>query len=146
MKFVVSSAFHGVSLHFGARSNNLFIYIQRRPCRTKINESQGIRIFKKWNGQEKCDPCCVLRELSFLFCYYGENRTYAFTMAEETARPPQKQYDYLLKFLLVGDSDVGKQEILSELDDGASESPFCSGSGKCTYWIHISLVVRVPCI
>lgn len=49
-------------------------------------------------------------------------------------RPPQKQYDYLLKFLLVGDSDVGKQEILSELDDGASESPFCSGSGKCTYY------------
>lgn len=54
-------------------------------------------------------------------------------MAEETGRPPQKPYDYLLKFLLVGDSDVGKQEILSELDDGASESPFCSGSGKCTY-------------
>ena len=54
-------------------------------------------------------------------------------MAEDTGRPPQKQYDYLLKFLLVGDSDVGKQEILSELDDGASESPFCSGSGKCTY-------------
>lgn len=56
-------------------------------------------------------------------------------MAEDTGRPPQtqKQYDYLLKFLLVGDSDVGKQEILSELDDGASESPFCSGSGRCTY-------------
>lgn len=43
---------------------------------------------------------------------------------------PEKQYDYLLKFLLVGDSDVGKQEILSGLDDGAFESPFCSGSGK----------------
>lgn len=42
----------------------------------------------------------------------------------------QKQYDYLLKFLLVGDSDVGKQEILSGLEDGSSESPFCSGSGK----------------
>lgn len=56
-------------------------------------------------------------------------------MAEEN-RPPQKQYDYLLKFLLVGDSDVGKQEILSDLDDGASESPFCSGSGKCTYSSH----------
>lgn len=54
-------------------------------------------------------------------------------MAEDTGRPPQKQYDYLLKFLLVGDSDVGKQEILSDLDDGASESPFCAGSGKCTY-------------
>jgi Ras-related protein Rab-40 len=51
-------------------------------------------------------------------------------MAEDSGKPPQKPYDYLLKFLLVGDSDVGKQEILSELDDGAAESPFCSGSGK----------------
>ena len=42
----------------------------------------------------------------------------------------EKQYDYLLKFLLVGDSDVGKQEILSGLEDGAFESPFCSGSGN----------------
>ena len=43
-----------------------------------------------------------------------------------------KEYDYLLKVLLVGDSDVGKQEILSGLDDGSSESPFCSGSSECT--------------
>nr|CAD7441232.1 unnamed protein product [Timema bartmani] len=43
-----------------------------------------------------------------------------------------KQYDYLLKFLLVGDSDVGKQEILSGLEDGSSESPFCSGSAYKT--------------
>ncbi|XP_034243274.1 ras-related protein Rab-40C [Thrips palmi] len=47
-------------------------------------------------------------------------------------RPQQKQYDYLLKFLLVGDSDVGKQEILSGLEDGSSESPFCSGSAYKT--------------
>uniref|UniRef100_U5ETY4 Putative rab40 n=1 Tax=Corethrella appendiculata TaxID=1370023 RepID=U5ETY4_9DIPT len=40
-----------------------------------------------------------------------------------------KEYDYLLKVLLVGDSDVGKQEILSGLEDGSAESPFCSGSG-----------------
>ncbi|XP_065169589.1 ras-related protein Rab-40C [Atheta coriaria] len=51
-------------------------------------------------------------------------------MAEDSGRPPQKSYDYLLKFLLVGDSDVGKQEIISNLEDGAAESPFCSGSGK----------------
>ncbi|XP_001603708.2 ras-related protein Rab-40C [Nasonia vitripennis] len=50
-----------------------------------------------------------------------------------TAKPRQeKQYDYLLKFLLVGDSDVGKQEILSGLEDGAFESPFCSGSAYKT--------------
>lgn len=42
-----------------------------------------------------------------------------------------KGYDYLLKFLLVGDSDVGKSEILTGdiFDDGAAESPFCSTSG-----------------
>ncbi|XP_022916624.1 ras-related protein Rab-40C [Onthophagus taurus] len=53
-------------------------------------------------------------------------------MAEDQSRPPQKPYDYLLKFLLVGDSDVGKQEILSELDDGSSESPFCNGTAYKT--------------
>lgn len=49
--------------------------------------------------------------------------------ANTTKSRQEKQYDYLLKFLLVGDSDVGKQEILSGLEDGAAESPFCSGSG-----------------
>lgn len=43
--------------------------------------------------------------------------------------PVTKSYDYLLKFLLVGDSDVGKQEILSGLEDGAAESPFSSTIG-----------------
>ena len=41
-----------------------------------------------------------------------------------------KTYDYLLKFLLVGDSDVGKHEILHELEDGSVESPFCVGNGN----------------
>ena len=40
-----------------------------------------------------------------------------------------KSYDYLLKFLLVGDSDVGKQEILAGFEDGTTDSPFCSSSG-----------------
>ena len=40
-----------------------------------------------------------------------------------------KDYDYLLKVLLVGDSDVGKQEILAGLEDGTTESPFCSSGG-----------------
>ena len=35
-----------------------------------------------------------------------------------------KPYDYVLKFLLVGDSDVGKEEILNGLDDGSSDSPY----------------------
>ena len=40
-----------------------------------------------------------------------------------------KGYDYLLKVLLVGDSDVGKQEILSGLEDGSVDSPYCSSTG-----------------
>ena len=35
-----------------------------------------------------------------------------------------KSYDYVLKFLLVGDSDVGKEEILSKLPDGSLDSPY----------------------
>ncbi|XP_013407687.1 ras-related protein Rab-40B [Lingula anatina] len=36
-----------------------------------------------------------------------------------------KPYDYLLKFLLVGDADVGKEELMSEMEDGSVESPYC---------------------
>lgn len=43
---------------------------------------------------------------------------------------PVRAYDFLLKFLLVGDSDVGKGEILASLQDGASESPYGSHTGK----------------
>lgn len=58
-------------------------------------------------------------------------------MAEDSRPSSQlKQYDYLLKFLLVGDSDVGKQEILSGLEDGSSESPFCGGYGKYENWTN----------
>ena len=46
-----------------------------------------------------------------------------------------KDYDYLLKVLLVGDSDVGKHEIMAGLEDASSESPFCSRSGNCKLFI-----------
>lgn len=49
--------------------------------------------------------------------------------APSVNRSHPKSYDYLLKFLLVGDSDVGKQEILGGLEDGSQESPFCGSSG-----------------
>ncbi|XP_059237082.1 ras-related protein Rab-40B isoform X2 [Mustela nigripes] len=41
-----------------------------------------------------------------------------------TLGSPVRAYDFLLKFLLVGDSDVGKGEILASLQDGAAESPY----------------------
>jgi len=44
-------------------------------------------------------------------------------------REGSKSYDYLLKVLLVGDSDVGKQEILSGLDSGCVDSVYCSSTG-----------------
>ena len=47
-----------------------------------------------------------------------------------------KPYDYLLKFLLVGDSDVGKQEILSTLENAASDMPFCAGPGTPSFLCH----------
>ncbi|XP_030317981.1 ras-related protein Rab-40B [Calypte anna] len=40
------------------------------------------------------------------------------------AGSPVKTYDFLLKFLLVGDSEVGKGEILASLRDGSPESPY----------------------
>lgn len=48
-----------------------------------------------------------------------------------TQSSPVKSYDYLLKFLLVGDSDVGKGEILDSLQDGSVESPYAYSSGEC---------------
>lgn len=48
-----------------------------------------------------------------------------------TQGSPVKSYDYLLKFLLVGDSDVGKGEILDSLQDGSAESPYPYSSGEC---------------
>jgi hypothetical protein len=50
-----------------------------------------------------------------------------------SAHRASKPYDFLLKFLLVGDSDVGKEEILNVLVDGSSESPYGYSSGKLTY-------------
>ncbi|PIK56030.1 hypothetical protein BSL78_07055 [Apostichopus japonicus] len=40
-------------------------------------------------------------------------------MSSPPHSPTLKNYDYLLKFLLVGDSDVGKEEILEKLDEVA---------------------------
>ncbi|XP_026303337.1 ras-related protein Rab-40C isoform X1 [Piliocolobus tephrosceles] len=52
---------------------------------------------------------------------------------------PVKSYDYLLKFLLVGDSDVGKGEILESLQDGAAESPYAYSNGAlCVSSFHVS--------
>nr|XP_060503946.1 ras-related protein Rab-40C [Panthera onca] len=51
-----------------------------------------------------------------------------------TQGSPVKSYDYLLKFLLVGDSDVGKGEILESLQDGAAESPYAYSNGADTPW------------
>ena len=51
-------------------------------------------------------------------------------VASPGATTRNKPYDYLLKFLLVGDSDVGKEEIMSGLEDGAAETPYGGHSGE----------------
>ncbi|CAG0916098.1 unnamed protein product [Notodromas monacha] len=47
--------------------------------------------------------------------------------------PDKKEYDYLFKFLLVGDSDVGKEEILGGFEDGRSEMPYCGGGDNAYF-------------
>lgn len=48
-----------------------------------------------------------------------------------------KSYDYLLKFLLVGDSDVGKHEMINDFEDGSLNSPYTNSSGKIELYILI---------
>lgn len=38
----------------------------------------------------------------------------------------EEDYDYGLKFLLVGDPDVGKEEILAALEDASPQSPYAT--------------------
>lgn len=57
------------------------------------------------------------------------NFTLATTSNSTSTLSRPKPYDYLLKFLLVGDSDVGKEEILSGLLDGSTESPYGYSNG-----------------
>lgn len=52
-----------------------------------------------------------------------------------------KDYDYLLKVLLVGDSDVGKHEIMAGLEDASSESPFRSRNGNCKFSVFFFVVI-----
>ncbi|XP_071479092.1 ras-related protein Rab-40C-like [Diadema antillarum] len=45
-------------------------------------------------------------------------------MDSPPSSPSARSYDYLLKFLLVGDSDVGKGEIMGRLDNSEPGSPY----------------------
>ena len=38
-----------------------------------------------------------------------------------------------VQVLLVGDSDVGKQEIITGMEDGSLDSPYCSSAGAGQY-------------
>lgn len=53
-----------------------------------------------------------------------------------------KGYDYTLKFLLVGDSDVGKEEIMNGLEqeeEHVEETSFCESPGVSHKWTVILL-------
>ena len=57
-----------------------------------------------------------------------------------------KPYDCLLKFLLVGDSDVGKEELLNGMDNGSSESPYNnSNSGRYKLAAVVRKLLRILC-
>jgi len=64
-------------------------------------------------------------------------------LPSSTATLPRqsKPYDFLLKFLLVGDSDVGKEEILSGLIDGSSESPYGNATVCLTAAVHLKIAL-----
>lgn len=85
-------------------------------------------------NKKKCSVSnlCAMLDLSILNKLLSTWHSLKLFLNLFLGRPPAapKSYDYLLKVLLVGDSDVGKQEILQDLEDGSADSPFCSGSGK----------------
>ncbi|XP_039715404.1 ras-related protein Rab-40B isoform X1 [Pteropus medius] len=58
---------------------------------------------------------------------------------------PVRAYDFLLKFLLVGDSDVGKGEILASLQDGAAESPYGHPADFTIAADHVARLRVWPC-
>ncbi|KAI1281894.1 Ras-related protein Rab-40C [Halotydeus destructor] len=63
--------------------------------------------------------------------FHSRNDTFDGSRSDSV--PVCKSYDYTLKFLLVGDSDVGKEEILNglveETDEETNDSSFCGSPG-----------------
>ena len=53
-----------------------------------------------------------------------------------------KPYDFLLKFLLVGDSDVGKEEILNGLANGPNEFPYAYSTSELLYQYFITSIAN----
>ena len=58
-----------------------------------------------------------------------------------------RPYDCLLKFLLVGDSDVGKEELLGGMNNGSAESPYtASNSGEIYYKLNYRGIKQIKII
>ncbi|RWS26709.1 Ras-related protein Rab-40C-like protein [Leptotrombidium deliense] len=80
------------------------------------------------------DSHCAHRFSSSFVSLDDESQQQRCQEADESlniSQTQQKSYDYVLKFLLVGDSDVGKEEILSGCDDDVSivEPQYCGSPG-----------------
>lgn len=94
--------------------------IKRRKCRAKIiSDSSGDCAGTKVRLSERNKKCRSILS-------HGSERP--VKMSHRSS--PAKAYDFLLKFLLVGDSDVGKGEILASLQDGATESHYGYNMGE----------------
>lgn len=87
---------------------------------------------------EIISQCCFS-----LFFSFGRSKQFEILWIFGWDKPANmpKDYDYLLKVLLVGDSDVGKHEIMAGLEDASSESPFCSRSGNCKWIFCVMMFV-----
>jgi len=121
--------------------NSLTLHKDPKGCKLHDNTNVGINSLDKEDERPSrlFDFSCIASQ---------ENMDYPEASKDSGANilswtdPPVgagKHYDYLLKVLLVGDSDVGKQEILSGLQDGTDDSPFSSSLG-CAFKTTIILI------
>lgn len=97
---------------------------------TQICSSCFTKVLKfNYNPQFFVVSCLPPRRIYLLFVSATLARILCFQQLDfVNDKVMARDYDYLLKILLVGDSDVGKHEILSGLDDASSERPFCGNS------------------
>ncbi len=95
------------------------------------------------NAEKECfiksiDLECIENEMATMSV--ASNSVSVFSSPISPLGNRDKPYDYVLKFLLVGDSDVGKEEIIACLDNGCTESPYGFSNGKLNCSLYIIII------
>ena len=92
-----------------------------------MSPSRDIYIFINFKNGKLRNASILYKMLTIITSFYlavvvvGCKLSVMSDMVASPSQDRHKAYDYVLKFLLVGDSDVGKEEILNGLQDDASE-------------------------